>query len=334
MSDIDMRESKDENSSNNEMETKSINWIAVLYYLYVHLAGIIGLYFLFTKAKWMTVYYFLFLVIIASIGITTGAHRLYAHSTFVATTQIRLFVVLAHTLAGVGSIYNWVFWHKIHHEFYCTERDPYNHKKGFLYSHVISNVLTAPTDLEKYAKEIDMRNVDADGFVWMQQRFYWLLFIIFGVLLPINAPIEYWNESFANSWLIIGAARLLVTTNISWLVNSAALIWGLKKGDKFPVDDNSVFFVNKSYWLNYHYIIPWDYKNDEFGTYNRGFATFIIKMWRELDLINELKTNTTEDVREALYKIATEEMTLKEALRELKKKADEAALKKKLTYHH
>ncbi|XP_012215660.1 acyl-CoA Delta-9 desaturase isoform X2 [Linepithema humile] len=229
--DIDMKEPKDENSSK-ETEKKSINWVAVLYYLYLHLVGIIGLYILFTKAKWMTVFYLSFIVTIAFIGITSGAHRLYAHSTFVAVSQLRFFLVLAHTLAGVGSIYNWVFWHRIHHKFYCTEKDPYNHKKGFFYSHVISNILSAPSDLEKYAKDIDMRDVEADGFVWIQRKFYWLLFIIFGVLLPINAPIEYWDESFINSWLIIGAARLLITTHISWLVNSAVLVWGLKMGAK------------------------------------------------------------------------------------------------------
>lgn len=66
----------------------------------------------------------------------------------------------------------------------------------------------------------------------MLHRFYWLLFIILGILLPVNAPIEYWDESFVNSWLVIGAARLVVATHISWLVNSAALVWGLKKGDR------------------------------------------------------------------------------------------------------
>lgn len=73
----------------------------------------------------------------------------------------------------------------------------------------------------------------------MLYRFYWLLFIIFGVLLPINAPIEYWDESFINSWLIIGCARLIIATHISWLVNSAVLVWGLKKGDKLIF-----YFVN------------------------------------------------------------------------------------------
>lgn len=63
-------------------------------------------------------------------------------------------------------------------------------------------------------------------------RFYWLLFPIVGLLLPINAPAEYWGESIKNAVFILGFFRLAVSTNISWLVNSAMLIWGLKPGDK------------------------------------------------------------------------------------------------------
>lgn len=57
-------------------------------------------------------------------------------------------------------------------------------------------------------------------------------------------------------------------------------------------------------------------------------------MWRELDLISEMKTATSDDVREALYKIASEKLTMNEALSEMKNKAEEAAWKEKLTYHH
>lgn len=63
-------------------------------------------------------------------------------------------------------------------------------------------------------------------------RFYWILFAIVGLLLPINAPAEYWGESIKNTIFILGFFRLMVTANISWLVNSGILIWGLKPGDK------------------------------------------------------------------------------------------------------
>lgn len=68
-------------------------------------------------------------------------------------------------------MYDWVFWHRMHHKYYGTERDPYNHNKGFFYSHVVSNFLSAPSDLNTYAKDIDMRDVDIDGYVWTQRKY-------------------------------------------------------------------------------------------------------------------------------------------------------------------
>lgn len=48
----------------------------------------------------------------------------------------------------------------------------------------------------------------------------------------MNAPAEYWGESIVNSLFILGFFRLLVTTHITWLVNSAMLIWGMESGSK------------------------------------------------------------------------------------------------------
>lgn len=48
----------------------------------------------------------------------------------------------------------------------------------------------------------------------------------------MNTPAEYWGESLLNSVFILGFLRLAITVNLAWLINSAALIWGLKPGDK------------------------------------------------------------------------------------------------------
>lgn len=72
-------------------------------------------------------------------------------------------------------------------------------------------------------------------------RFYWVLFII-SFLLTVNVPIHYWDESVLNAFFVIGAARFVITTNIVWLVNSALLIWGLKKGDRLDILFHSFFF--------------------------------------------------------------------------------------------
>lgn len=81
-------------------------------------------------------------------------------------------------------------------------------------------------------------------------------------------------------------------------------------------------------------MIPWDWKSDEFGTYETGFNTFIVKIWRELGFVDQMKTSSNEDVQEALYKVATSKMTMNAALEKIKQNAEEAAFKEKLKYHH
>ncbi|XP_014472089.1 PREDICTED: acyl-CoA desaturase [Dinoponera quadriceps] len=333
-----MTESKEQNdggsgnTNSGKADTPSRNWITILFYIYLHIFGLVGLYVLLAKIKWITLWYFLALVIFSYTGLTAGAHRLYAHQTFTAASQLRFFLVLAHTMAGVGPVYDWVLWHRLHHKYHNTDEDPFDHRKGFLYSHVFSNFQSTSSNVQ--LKNIDMRDVGSDRIVWVQQKFYWILFIVLTFLLPIYVSVEYCGESFVNSVLVIGATRVMITTHIAWLVNSALLIWGLKKGDRFPVsDNNSVFFVTQSYWPNYHYVIPWDWRNDEFGPYERGFSTFMIKMWYEMGLIEKMMTTTTKDIREILEKIAVSKVPIKEAFEQLKKKSEEDACRQKLVYY-
>lgn len=103
---------------------------------------------------------------------------------------------------------------------------------------------------------------------------------------------------------------------------------------RFPCNDNSIFFIWKSYWLNYHYIIPWDWKSDEFGHYEKGFVTFMLKMWYELGLVSEQTTVSSKKIQEILYKITMSEITMNEALDILKKDAVENAIMEKLICHH
>ncbi|XP_033225619.1 acyl-CoA Delta(11) desaturase [Belonocnema kinseyi] len=313
---------------------REFKWVTVLWYIHLHVLGMYGLFLLLTEAKWLTVIFALFIMGLSCLGITAGAHRLWAHEAYVASGPLKLFLMLAHTLAGVGTIYDWVMLHRIHHNFYGTEKDPYNHNKGFLYSHIFTNLMNDIPDREKIQKDIDMRVIEVDGYVWIQKSFYWILFPILGLLLPVNAPAEYWGESIMNSVFILGFLRLVVACQLSWMVNSAMLIWGLKPGDKFPVDDNSIFLLNKSYWPNYHYLLPWDWKTGEYGGYDRGFATFFINTWRSMGLVSSAKTITSEAIRDVLGLAAEKKASPSEYWDELKKISEEEAKKAELRYHH
>ncbi|KAK0164231.1 hypothetical protein PV328_002882 [Microctonus aethiopoides] len=317
-----------------EGEKINFHWPWVLWCIYLYILGVYGIYQLITCSMWFTIIYAIMIMLFGSLGLTIGAHRLWAHRTYDAEWYIKLMLMFAHTLTGVGSIYDWVLAHRIHHKFHGTDKDPYNHNRGFLYSHIISNFSKKSADYDKLAKVIDMRDMESDIYVWFQNKFYIPLFIIFGLLLPINAPAEYWGESIVTSFFVIGFLRLAVLLNISWLINSATHIWSLKPQDKYPPEDNLVFLINRSYWLNYHYVIPWDWKSGEFGTYNSGFSTSIINIFERIGLVKDLKTASDENIREALFSLASTKKTATEVFEDVKKAAEYDSARAELEYHH
>lgn len=226
-----------------------VKWAAVLWYIYIHVLGVYAIWLMFTSAKWMTIFYTIFIIAIGYLGVTAGAHRLWAHKTYEAVGFIKLFLMLAHTLAGVGSIYDWILYHRIHHKYYGTDKDPYNHKKGFLYSHYISNILSFNMSLEEMKRNVDLRDIDNDAYVYFQKIFYWPLFLIFGFILSLNVPLEYWDESIIETILITGFLRFAIMINISWLVNSAYLVWNIKEREKISSNIMNIFF-KKSFGQN------------------------------------------------------------------------------------
>lgn len=68
------------------------------------------------------------------------------------------------------SIYDWVLDHRIHHKHFGTDKDPYNHNRGFFYAQMGNRMLTQHPDYDKLAKEIDMSDIEADKVVMFQKR--------------------------------------------------------------------------------------------------------------------------------------------------------------------
>ncbi|XP_035732386.1 acyl-CoA Delta(11) desaturase-like isoform X2 [Vespa mandarinia] len=322
------------NENKNVSRTGEMNWFLVLYYIHLHLFGVYGFWLLLFEAKWMTVLFAIFVISIACFGVTVGAHRYYAHRTFEALIPLRYFFLIAQTIAGVGPLYDWVRYHRIHHKYYDTDKDPYSTNKGFWYSYFISYIMNLNLKEEELKKIVDMRDIENDSSVLIQRSLYWSLVIPVTLLILIFVPMEYWNESAQNSIFIMGFLRLLITSSVSKMVNSAILIWGLKRGDKFPVDDNSIFYITKSYWLNYHYLLPWDWKSSEFGKYDKGCGTIMIKILRNFGLVSLLKTSSTEDVRNIIHKFGSKSITLTEAITELQKRSEEKAKRENLRFIH
>jgi stearoyl-CoA desaturase (Delta-9 desaturase) len=132
----------------------------------------------------------------------------------------------------------------LHHKAFKTVDDPFYSDKDFLSAQVFSHIRKLSPRQERLLEDIDMKDLEEDGFVMFQKRFYWIIYLILFVLLPINAPLEYWDDTVQAAIFVAFSLRYLIVINIAWLINSAHFIWGLDKNHK-QSDSNMVFIITK-----------------------------------------------------------------------------------------
>jgi fatty-acid desaturase len=80
-----------------------------------------------------------------------------------------------------------------------------------------------------------MRNLDHSAVnvvLCVFCRYFTLLKIIFCFAIPIAVPPLFWDERWQYAALGIGVVRYVASLNFTWLVNSAAHIWGKKPYDR------------------------------------------------------------------------------------------------------
>ncbi|VEN41865.1 unnamed protein product [Callosobruchus maculatus] len=205
--------------------SRETNWLKVLFQIQVTLSALCAIHFLLYESYWSTILF----------SVAAGAHRLWAHRSYTANGILKTFLLFCQTLSGTGSLYDWVQWHRLHHKHFGTDLDPFNPTKGWFYSHIQSVALNLSPAQEEALKEIDMSDLEKDKMIMFQKRWYIPLYVIFVLLLPINAPAEYWGEQLHASMFLVFWLRYTLNLHLSWLIHSATRIWQLKPGEKYKV---------------------------------------------------------------------------------------------------
>lgn len=298
-----MASGKDNKATTRDNEphpSQEMNWPIVLYYIHLHIGALAGINYIFTEARVMTALFAILIGSLSVLGATAGAHRLWAHRSYTASIPLRVLLMICQTMLGQCTIYNWVLDHRFHHKYFGTDLDPYNNKHGFINAHVMSNLKKWHPDFQRLAATIDMSDIEADPVVMFQKRYYWVLMPIICILLPWNAPVEYWNESILTSLYVMVFLRCTVGMHCAMLINTAVHVWGIPAGDKSHMDSNLVFILTKSYWPQYHYMVPWDYQTGEYGNYGKGCTSTFIRVWAAMGWATDMHTVDVSSIRNAL----------------------------------
>ncbi|GAB1864920.1 Acyl-CoA Delta(11) desaturase [Camponotus japonicus] len=269
-----------------------IVWRNVIAFLYLHISALYGLYILIVAAKGYTFLWDIIVALLAAVGVTGGAHRLWAHRSYKAKWPMRVILMIFQTMAFQNHIYEWVRDHRVHHKFTDTDADPHNAQRGFFFSHMGWLMIRKHPDVINKGATVDMSDLEKDPVVVWQRRLYIVLMPLFCFLLPTWVPCHFWDEKPMYAWYAT-LFRYTLSLNLTWLVNSAAHIWGMKPYDNTisPTDSISVGIgAMGEGWHNYHHVFPWDYKAAELGNYRTNVTTAFIDFFAWIGWAYDLKT--------------------------------------------
>ncbi|RWS02867.1 acyl-CoA Delta(11) desaturase-like isoform X2 [Dinothrombium tinctorium] len=157
-----------------EYEVKLV-WRNIILFVFLHLSLFYGVY-LFLKEKdtllfcWQLIWGYL-----GGLGVTAGAHRLWAHRSYKARLPLRIFLAYCFILAGQNDIYEWCRDHRVHHKFSDTDADPHNSTRGFFFSHMGWLCVRKHLKVKEKGRTIDLSDLTRDPVVRLQRNaaHYW-----------------------------------------------------------------------------------------------------------------------------------------------------------------
>ncbi|XP_064213789.1 acyl-CoA Delta(11) desaturase isoform X2 [Tribolium castaneum] len=217
-------------------------------------------------------------------GVTAGAHRLWTHKSY--KNRLR----------------EWVRDHRVHHKFSESDADPHNANRGFFFAHVGWLMMRKHPEVLRKGKSIDCSDLFEDSVVVFFEKFFWPMKLFWCFIFPTMIPYFCWNETFY--WCVMSCiARYVCGLNFTWLVNSAAHMFGNKPYDRKiqPVENLMVSILAMGEgWHNYHHTFPWDYKAAELGNYKVNATTLLLDLFAKIGWAYDLKSPSKQLIQQVI----------------------------------
>ncbi|MDX2054818.1 MAG: fatty acid desaturase [Polyangiaceae bacterium] len=238
-------------------DLKELDWTNILFLAFAHLLACVGVWWMVVHFNPWTLGLGVVWLILCSLSITAGYHRLLAHRTYQAAGWVRFLVMCLGAASVQNSALQWVNNHRVHHSKVDRTEDPYNIKRGFLWAH-IGWVLFK--DREPVVKRV--RDLQADPLVTWQDRYYVPLAIAVGALVPMAIG-TLWGDA-VGALLIAGFLRLVAQYHATFATNSLAHTLGHRPYDRSTSARDhfltAVFTFGEGYH-NFHHRFENDYRN-------------------------------------------------------------------------
>nr|CAD2188197.1 unnamed protein product [Meloidogyne enterolobii] len=229
-----------------------IVWRNVFLFTILHLAALQGFWHFLFNANWLTFIWTIFLWIFSGMGITAGAHRLWAHRSYKARFPLRTLLMILNCIAFQNDIIEWARDHRCHHKWSDTDADPHNVNRGLFFAHMGWLLVKKHPQVKAKGAGLDLSDLFDDPVLRFQRKYYLLLVFIFC----------FFNAD-SNSRLFLGEKPLTA------FLTGAAFRFGYR-----PYDVN--ISPAESVWTtilavgegghNYHHTFPQDYRTSEMMT--------------------------------------------------------------------
>ncbi len=194
--------------------------------------------------------------IITGLGITVGYHRLFSHRSFRAHPILEWIMVICGTAALENSALKWCSDHRRHHKHLDTKKDPYSITEGFFHAHMGWILKNKPEPIDK------VKDLEEKFSLRFQHKFYFPLFIIFGLLLPVALGFIWERPMGALLWGVL--LRITLVHHFTYFINSLCHYIGNKTYDPQSTSGDAWYISLLTFgegYHNYHHKFQWDYRN-------------------------------------------------------------------------
>jgi stearoyl-CoA desaturase (delta-9 desaturase) len=202
---------------------------------------------------------------ITAIGVSLGFHRLFTHKSFETRPAARILLAIAGSMANQGPLFEWVAFHRIHHQRADRAGDPHspfkygqtmwNIFRGFWHAHVGWLFEPNPKNLDQFVPDL----VAESSLVRIDRSYYW--WVMFGLFLPafVNWAVQGTLHSFLLGFLWGGLVRLFLLHHVTWSINSVCHLWGTRPYRTPDMSTNNLllaFLGVGEGWHNNHHAFP------------------------------------------------------------------------------
>ncbi|TYZ67766.1 hypothetical protein PybrP1_009865 [[Pythium] brassicae (nom. inval.)] len=251
---------------------------------------------------------------LSGLGITAGAHRLWAHRSYKATLPLRVFLMLCNSMAFQGSIFEWSRDHRVHHKGSDTTADPHNSGRGFFFAHMGWVMVRKHDNVREAGKKLNFADLLEDPVVRFQKRHY--IATVLPMCYGLPALVGYCMGDAWTGFLIGGVFRHVWVLHMTWFVNSLAHFFGYKPYDRnIRAVENlivSIGAIGEGYH-NYHHKYPADYATSEWGITSGHWnpTKLFIDVCAAVGLASDLKRSRTAAATRERLAIKVHEERLK-----------------------